>query len=413
MKKETSIQNFKVLSTEDFSADYSTLNKCMVESKEIQKSRNGDTKEFLNFKTELTNPYKRCVGGLNRDTNIFFLLAEAMWIFLGRRDVKLLSFFNAKMVDYSDDKISFHAPYGFRLRHYNMFSEDYSYQGDMPNQKTDSNKHAFSSSEALDQIKIAIEMLTTNPDDRRVVLSIWNANQDLNFNSKDLPCNDMVMLKIRNKKLHLTIANRSNDLHWGLVTNIFQFSFIGEIMSSCLGIEYGTQVHNSQSLHIYLENPISSSLYAERHILDKWSKAVENYSLYAQNVPKKMDFNFRFDLPKLKLVEVDTIMNILVSSIEKKIAGIEPDLDALKMIDDFSTAFGIYYRILEIYVDYKKEISQGARREAIERLFALKETYGNIDVIVLALNFFVKRFKENQTEPKQEIHFTDKLIGKY
>ena len=71
---------------------------------------------------------------------------------------------------------------------------------------------------------------------------------------KDIPCNDIVMLKIREGKLITTIGNRSNDLHLGLPTNIFQFSFLTELIAGALGVELGTQTHNSQSLHVYSWN---------------------------------------------------------------------------------------------------------------------------------------------------------------
>ena len=71
-------------------------------------------------------------------------------------------------------------------------------------------------------------------------MSIWNTDFDLGTQTKDIPCNDLVMLKIRNGKMVTTIQNRSNDLHLGLPTNVFQFSFLTEMMAGCLGIELGT-----------------------------------------------------------------------------------------------------------------------------------------------------------------------------
>ena len=80
-----------------FSKVYPAINKYVIENGQSEDSRYGPTKEVLNFKTTLKNPYARCVGTSNRDINIFFLLAEALWIFRGERDVDFLKKFNSKM----------------------------------------------------------------------------------------------------------------------------------------------------------------------------------------------------------------------------------------------------------------------------------------------------------------------------
>lgn len=69
-------------------------------------------------------------------------------------------------------------------------------------------------------------------------------------------CNDMIFLKIRDSKLHITVANRSNDLVWGLYgANAVQFSILQEYMAAWLGIGVGTYRHVSDSLHAYLDGP--------------------------------------------------------------------------------------------------------------------------------------------------------------
>lgn len=215
----------------------SILRSMLMGESNVQKSRNGNTFEIMNFKTIIRNPLDRVVYGHGRGINIAFLIAEAMWIWVGKKDVKFLKIFNSRMSDYSDNGAVFHAPYGYRLRNWGVSSND--------------------DSKGLDQIRQALKMLDLNKNDRRAVCSIWNPDLDLNTSSVDLPCNDMLMFKIRDGKLNITIQNRSNDLHWGLPTNVFQFSFIQEVMADILGVEMGTEVHNSDSLHIYTNNELS------------------------------------------------------------------------------------------------------------------------------------------------------------
>lgn len=237
----------------NFESVYLELLNIVIRDGKRIKTRGGETIELLNVKTTIKEPMSICVGGKERDMNIFFLLMEAMWIFLGRNDVEPLTIFNSNMKHFSDDGETFHAPYGYRLRNYGVPSSYETYSKLCSEQK----RQCICLNQSFDQIEKSIKMLSTDENDRRVVMSIWNPFLDLDFQCKDIPCNDMIMLKIRNKELHMTIQNRSNDLHWGLPTNYFQFSFLGQIISKCLGVKYGTQTHNSQSLHVYMDNPIT------------------------------------------------------------------------------------------------------------------------------------------------------------
>ena len=96
-----------VVRVDTFSDMYPLVNYYIFTQKEYEESRDGKVKEVLDMKTTLLNPYRRCVGGCERDINIFFLLAEAMWIALGRKDVAFLTLFNKKMSDFSDDGKTF------------------------------------------------------------------------------------------------------------------------------------------------------------------------------------------------------------------------------------------------------------------------------------------------------------------
>lgn len=371
------------LVTENFSKSYPFLNKYMVENADFVDSRNGGTKEILDFKTKLENPYKRCVGNNERNINIFFLLAEALWIFRGRKDVQFLEIFNSKMKDYSDDGKNFHAPYGFRMRHYGVSSFD------EVKAKDEEHNHAVGQlNDGLDQIFDSLTMLSEDSETRRCVISIWNAELDLGTKSKDLPCNDLLMLKVRNGKLHSTIANRSNDLHWGLPTNIFQFSFVTEILSNILNIQLGTQVHNSQSLHFYIDNDIAMKMYENLQLSN--SNFVD---LYDFTEPFKIDMNFSGDTIYKKLTQVDYIIDLIINSI---LSGKKLEFEKYQEIETFSKMLAFTYRLLWIYNEYKFEKKDTLVKvnyyNAIRSEF---KEYEKTDLYALALNFFAARIPEN------------------
>lgn len=387
-----------VVRVDTFSDMYPLVNYYIFTQKEYEESRDGKVKEMLDMKTTLLNPYRRCVGGCERDINIFFLLAEAMWIALGRKDVAFLTFFNKKMSDFSDDGKTFHAPYGYRLRHFGIRTED---------SFVDDNLNA---SKGYDQVIDAIKIFTENPNSRQVVMSIWNPNFDLGYKTKDIPCNDMVMLKIRNGKLITTIQNRSNDLHWGLPTNIFQFSFLTELMAGALGVELGTQTHNSQSLHIYEWNDIASKM-SETFAKKRKGEDGIILSMYdeAEAQERRMDFNFSHEIPANRFREIEYNLSIVLNNLQRIAEREKPNSDEIQQLANFSKYLFNSYHLLRIYLEYKHKMTflktveekDLARHTAISEIEVLEanmfddEGRGgdgfNWDISMLAKNFFASR----------------------
>ena len=387
-----------VVRVDTFSDMYPLVNYYIFTQKEYEESRDGKVKEMLDMKTTLLNPYRRCVGGCERDINIFFLLAEAMWIALGRKDVAFLTLFNKKMSDFSDDGKTFHAPYGYRLRHFGIRTED---------SFVDDNLNA---SKGYDQVIDAIKIFTENPNSRQVVMSIWNPNFDLGYKTKDIPCNDMVMLKIRNGKLITTIQNRSNDLHWGLPTNIFQFSFLTELMAGALGVELGTQTHNSQSLHIYEWNDIASKM-SETFAKKRKGEDGIILSMYdeAEAQEMRIDFNFSHEIPANRFREIEYNLSIVLNNLQRIAEGEKPNSDEIQQLANFSKYLFNSYHLLRIYLEYKHKMTflktveekDLARHTAISEIEVLEanmfddEGRGgdgfNWDISMLAKNFFASR----------------------
>lgn len=174
------------------------------------------------------HPLARVLFDPMRNANLFFHLFEAFWILAGREDVRFLSLFNSRMSSYSDDGEVFHGSYGYRLR------------------------SAF----GFDQIEEVCKMLHDDPTTRRSVLQIWDANLDLGTDSKDLPCNDMVMMRVKNGALDITVCNRSNDAVWGAYgTNAVQFSFLQEYIAGMARLRVGEYTQMSHNFHVYTELP--------------------------------------------------------------------------------------------------------------------------------------------------------------
>jgi thymidylate synthase len=404
------------LVTNAFNSDYFRLHNELMKNGATVNSRNGNTKEFLNFKTVLNRPYQSCVGGLNRNPNIFFLLAEAMWIFKGRRDVEFLTIFNKQMADYSDDGKYFHAPYGWRLRRYGLSSFI---------NLNEQNMHHFEQA-GTDQLKECLLLLQQNPEDRRVVANIWNPDLDLGTKSKDLPCNDTLMFIIRDNALHQTIANRSNDLNWGLTTNVFQFSFIGQIMANLLGVTYGSQTHNSRSLHLYVDNDLTKNLQTQIDKSINYNKKEMElpgtyfYNSVFSNSLTNMPIDFTFKVKNLSLVQklywVDfylhsIIIRLLSLNKENNSYSKEDDLLFKQELKEFSYYFYCVYETLAVYVNYKKHKSH---EKALNELTELGINLGlsRYDFYALSLNFFVTRIKGDEYR-SSIVNYIEKVMPIY
>lgn len=189
--------------------------------------------------TEYEHPMERVLFDPIRDANPFFHFFEALWILDGREDVAFLTKFNPNMASYSDDGKVFHAPYGYRLREHFQRAGEFGEPDGPP----------------VDQLVQVIELLKNEPDTRRAVLCIWDPAEDLNVQSKDLPCNDLITVAINEGKLEMEVMCRSNDVIWGAYgANAVQFSMLQEFIARAVGVEVGTLSQISRSYHFYLEN---------------------------------------------------------------------------------------------------------------------------------------------------------------
>jgi thymidylate synthase len=183
-------------------------------------------------------PEERVLFDRVRDANPFFHLIESLWILGGSNRVELPRMFLNGITQFSDNGVTFHGAYGHRLR------------------------KAF----GFDQIMRAIELLVNKPDTRQCVMSIWHPELDMRANTKDMPCNDMVMLDVVNGRLNMTVCNRSNDAIWGAYgANAVQFSMLQEFIAIYAKLERGFYVQQSNNFHVYTDNPFWAAYKEGKH----------------------------------------------------------------------------------------------------------------------------------------------------
>ncbi len=192
----------------------------------LRNTRNGDAIVSPHpVTTVYSRPAERLAFWPQRDTNIAFLVYEALWLLAGRDDVAPLTRYISEFGRYSDDGKTLWGSYGARWR------------------------TAF----GRDQLQIIIERLTRDPDDRRCVLAMWDPPRDLGGSMADHPCNTHAYVT-RNAQgdLDLTVCNRSNDIVWGAYfANAFSFSVLQEYLAAAIGCGVGTYYQVSNNYHCY------------------------------------------------------------------------------------------------------------------------------------------------------------------
>lgn len=192
-------------------------------------SRNGPVFTFHEpVILNLWHPWKRVLTDPVRNANPFFHVMEFVWMMAGSNDAHWIAEFNKNMMSYSDDYETIRGAYGHRWRQH------------------------F----GLDQIDIVIGMLTANKRDRRAVLAMWDPVVDVGSNSKDVPCNTQIFLRVIHNHLDMTVINRSNDLIWGaLGANVVHMTFLQELIANALGLPLGEYRVFTNNLHIYKSVP--------------------------------------------------------------------------------------------------------------------------------------------------------------
>lgn len=175
---------------------------------------------------QYTKPRERVLFYPERDANPFFHLMESLWMLAGRCDVAFVAEYVKRMKEFSSDGVTFHGAYGYRWR--NHFQKD--------------------------QLIIAAERLKKYPNDRRTVVAMWDADDDLQKGneSKDIPCNTHIYFAVKEGKLDMTVCNRSNDLIWGCCgANAVHMSYLQEYMAARVGVEMGSYYQFTNNLHMY------------------------------------------------------------------------------------------------------------------------------------------------------------------
>lgn len=193
-------------------------------------SRAGNTREILHAMLTLSDPRDRWINVRVPPISPAYSFAELIYVMAGSNLAEDINPWNPSLPKYQGDCKSYPGAYGYRLR----------------------KEFGF------DQLEKTYEALLYNSHSRQVLMDIWSPEIDFPKKhgepaGKDIPCNIMSMLKIRNGLLYWTQVMRSNDLFLGLPYDVVLFTSLQEIIAGWLNLDIGEYAHYCDSLHYYVE----------------------------------------------------------------------------------------------------------------------------------------------------------------
>lgn len=117
----------------------------------------------------------------------------------------------------------------------------------------------------VDQLAKAIEMIKTNPNSRRIIVSAWNAGE---LDEMALmPCHAFFQFRVANGKLDCQLYQRSADVFLGVPFNIASYALLTHMVAQVCGLEAGEFVHTIGDAHLYLNHLEQAKLQLSREPL--------------------------------------------------------------------------------------------------------------------------------------------------
>jgi thymidylate synthase len=101
----------------------------------------------------------------------------------------------------------------------------------------------------IDQISQVVNMIKSNPDSRRLIVSAWNvADVD---RMKLPPCHAFFQFYVADGKLSCQLYQRSADIFLGVPFNIASYALLTMMVAQVCGLKLGDFVHTLGDAHIY------------------------------------------------------------------------------------------------------------------------------------------------------------------
>jgi thymidylate synthase len=105
------------------------------------------------------------------------------------------------------------------------------------------------SGDHVDQISAALNLLRTDPDSRRIIVSAWHVGEIPQMALA--PCHALFQFYVADGRLSCQLYQRSADLFLGVPFNIASYALLTHMMAAQAGLDVGEFVWTGGDCHIY------------------------------------------------------------------------------------------------------------------------------------------------------------------
>ncbi|MCQ55861.1 thymidylate synthase [Listeria monocytogenes] len=106
-----------------------------------------------------------------------------------------------------------------------------------------------SQGETIDQLADLIEMIKTNPNSRRLIVSAWNPEDIPNMALP--PCHSLFQFYVADGKLSCQLYQRSADIFLGVPFNIASYALLTHLIAREVELDVGEFIHTMGDAHLY------------------------------------------------------------------------------------------------------------------------------------------------------------------
>ncbi|EJF91467.1 thymidylate synthase [Bartonella melophagi] len=104
----------------------------------------------------------------------------------------------------------------------------------------------------IDQINNLLDMINTNPDSRRLIVSAWNPA--LIEEMALPPCHCLFQFYVSDGKLSCQLYQRSADIFLGVPFNIASYALLTMMVAQVTGLKVGDFIHTLGDAHLYVNH---------------------------------------------------------------------------------------------------------------------------------------------------------------
>lgn len=216
---------------------YLDLVKHVLENGNIKKDRTGTgTKSVFGhqMRFDLSDGYPMVT---TKKLHLKSIIYELLWFLKGDTNINYLTENGVRIWNaWADDNGDLGPVYGHQWRNWN--------------------------SDEIDQIKDMIDMLKTNPDSRRMLVSAWNPSvlpdtsksfEENVANGKAAlpPCHAFFQFYVADGRLSCQLYQRSADIFLGVPFNIASYALFTMMVAQVCGYQAGEFIHTFGDAHIY------------------------------------------------------------------------------------------------------------------------------------------------------------------